>query len=232
MTVPGNRARGAIRVTGWLLVASAVMVLAFLAVGPHVFGYRTMTVRTASMRPTMPPGSVAMIVETPVERIVVGDVITFRDESGETVTHRIVASVITGREPVVQTQGDANNAADTDLLTLRGSVWRVRAVVPYLGFAIAWARSTGVADIALTWGPWLVALVLVVDVWRPRRAEVRPGGGGDTSAARPAGVPSPAGGLSPVSAVRIAATVAAMGWVAVDARRRDRRRPHHVLGRG
>ena len=46
------------RVLPWLvrgLVVTAVVAFGFLAIGPHVFGYRTMTMLTGSMAPEFDP---------------------------------------------------------------------------------------------------------------------------------------------------------------------------------
>src|SRR6478609_11154831 len=54
-------------VAPWLvrgLIGLAVVTFAFLAVGPHVLGYRTMTMLTGSMAPQINPGDV--VVSTPV----------------------------------------------------------------------------------------------------------------------------------------------------------------------
>ena len=47
-----------------------------------------------------------------------------------------------GAHPLVRTKGDANNVADPWTARLHGRVvWRVRGVVPKLGWAVFWFRS-------------------------------------------------------------------------------------------
>src|SRR5687768_17830127 len=60
----GDARRFAARVLPWLvrgIVAVAVVSFAGLAVGPHVLGYRTMTMLTASMPPAIDPGDVTIV---------------------------------------------------------------------------------------------------------------------------------------------------------------------------
>src|SRR3954452_7936369 len=48
----------------WLVrgvLGMAVLAFAFLAVGPHVVGYRTMTMLTGSMAPEINPGDVTVV---------------------------------------------------------------------------------------------------------------------------------------------------------------------------
>lgn len=199
--------------TGWLLVACSLIATALLAVGPHLAGYRTLTVWTASMRPSMPPGSIAVVVPTAVEHIAVGDVISFTAPGGARTTHRIVASVAPGVAPVVQTQGDANAAPDRELVTLPPTVWRVRAVVPWLGFVVAAVHDAGLAEPAVRFGPWLAVLPILVGLWRPRRGRAVPPA---TDATLP-GPPVPA--IGPMGAARLAGAAALVAGAAIARRR-------------
>lgn len=144
-------------------VVASVLVFAFLVVGPHTGRYRTLTVLTASMRPTIPPGSVIVVRPTPVEDLRVGDIVTYSAPLPDhrLVTHRVVKVV---RPGVVQTRGDANNTPDPWLAELKGAtIWKVQGQVPGLGYLIETLRSP-VAH-ALT-----VVLTLVIGVAAGLRA--------------------------------------------------------------
>lgn len=73
---------------------------------PMVFGTGCALVLTGSMEPTITPGSLIVICEK--DDYEIGDVITYMNESGMSITHRLVA--ISGDNYIVQ--GDANNIAD------------------------------------------------------------------------------------------------------------------------
>lgn len=129
------------RWVGRAAVAVAVIVFALLVIGPHTGRYRTLTVLTASMRPTYPPGSVVVVMPTPVSQVRRGDVITYAIpvDDHHIVTHRVVEVV---RPGVVKTKGDANSTADPWVAQLQGSTaWKVRTAVPGLGYLIQALRG-------------------------------------------------------------------------------------------
>ena len=158
-----------------VLMVVAVLAFAGLAVGPHVFGYRTMTMLTGSMAPQINPGDVAVATPVPVDDIAVGMVVSYHIpvDDHHVVTHRVVA-VQHGKDGsvTIQTKGDANNAIDPWKATLQGdTVYRVRAVIPDLGRVIE-ALRTPVVTTALVYGaPTILAGWLLVAIWRPNRRE-------------------------------------------------------------
>src|SRR5438046_3063495 len=96
-TAAGSPARtGAAHVVRWVvrgIVALAVLAFAGLAVGPHVFGYRTLTMLTGSMAPAIDPGDVAVVTPLAVSEVTKGMVITYHIpvEDHRLVTHRVVS---------------------------------------------------------------------------------------------------------------------------------------------
>jgi signal peptidase I len=174
----GRTRRFTARVLPWVvrgIVAVAVVAFAGLAVGPHVLGYRTMTMLTASMSPSIDPGDVAVVTPLAVTDVTEGMVITYHVPIGDKqlVTHRVV-SVEHGPDGsvTVQTKGDANEAADPWLAVLQGdTAYQVRAVIPEIGHVIH-ALRTPVVSHALVYGATaLVAGWLILAVWRPTTRE-------------------------------------------------------------
>jgi signal peptidase I len=157
------------------IVVVAVVSFAGLAVGPHVLGYRTMTMLTASMSPVIDPGDVTIVTPLAVTDVTAGMVITYHIPIGERqlVTHRVV-SVEHGTDGsvTVQTKGDNNDAIDPWTATLQGdTAYQVRAVLPEIGHAIH-ALRTPLVTTALVYGaPALVAGWLILSIWRPRKQE-------------------------------------------------------------
>ena len=76
-------------------------------------GYTYLEVVSGSMEPTIKIGDL-ILINTNIDNYDyhVDDIITFRDEAGSLVTHRIIKV----EENTVVTQGDANNAIDGDIL--------------------------------------------------------------------------------------------------------------------
>src|SRR3954466_1901584 len=127
------------------LVVVAALAFAVLAVGPHVFGYRTMTMLTGSMSPQIDPGDVVITTPLDVQDVTEGMIISYHIpiDDHRVVTHRVV-SVDHGADGAVtvQTKGDANTAEDPWQATLQGdTAYQVRAVVPEIGHAIQWLRE-------------------------------------------------------------------------------------------
>lgn len=154
------------------IVAVAVVAFAGLAVGPHVLGYRTMTMLTASMSPAIDPGDVTIVTPLAVTDVTEGMVITYHIPIGERqlVTHRVV-SVERGTDGsvTVQTKGDANESIDPWKATLAGdTAYEVRAVVPEIGHVIHALRTPAVATALVYGAPALVAGWLLLSIWRPR----------------------------------------------------------------
>jgi signal peptidase len=183
-TAPGTSARHAAgiarsvlaRLGPWVvrgIVAVAIVTFAGLAIGPHVFGYRTMTMLTGSMAPQINPGDVVVTTPIDVAEVTTGMAITYHIpvEDHHLITHRVV-SVEHGPDGTVtvQTKGDANQAVDPWKATLSGdTAYRVRAVVPMLGHAIEWLRTPIVAVLLKYGATALVAGWLLMAIWAPAK---------------------------------------------------------------
>lgn len=160
------------------MLVSSVAFLLFVGIGPHVFGYRVVTVLTGSMRPTANPGDLVVDVPAPLSSVRVGDVITFEAPTPEhqVVTHRVIEVVTSGESPTVRTQGDANDAADPWTATLSGtSAWKVRTVVPKLGTVIRFLRAGHVQAATTRLVPLLLAVFWLFVIWSaPSKPEYKP----------------------------------------------------------
>jgi signal peptidase len=159
------------------IVVVSVVAFAGLAVGPHVLGYRTMTMLTASMSPSIDPGDVTVVTPLAVSDVTEGMVITYHIPIGERqlVTHRVV-SVEHGTDGsvTVQTKGDNNESVDPWSATLEGdTAYQVRAVIPEIGHVIHALRTPAVATALVYGAPALVAGWLLLAIWRPRKEEDR-----------------------------------------------------------
>src|SRR3954452_14875481 len=125
-TAAGTWRRAAAGVSRWavrLVLVIAVAVFALLAVGPHLLGYRTMTMLTGSMTGTIDGSDVTVVTALPVEDVEPGMVITYHIpiDDHHVVTHRVVSATHNADGTVtVQTKGDANDAADPWQAVLQG----------------------------------------------------------------------------------------------------------------
>ena len=166
------------RMLPWMvrgLVATAVVAFGFLALGPHVFGYRTMTMLTASMAPEIEPGDITVVTPLSVEDVTAGMVIAYHIpiDDHRVVTHRVIA-VERGLDGsvTVQTKGDANEAVDPWKATLQGdTAWQVDAVVPEVGHVIQALRTPVVSQVLRYGAVALLAGWLLLGIWRPTPAD-------------------------------------------------------------
>jgi signal peptidase I len=166
------------RVAPWLvrgIMGLAVLAFLVLAVGPHLLGYRTLTMLTASMSPEIDPGDVTIVTPIAISEVTEGMVITYHRpiEDHSLVTHRVI-SVETAPDGSVsvQTKGDANAAADPWTATLAGdTAYQVRGVVPGLGHVIQALRAPVVTQALLYGAPALLVGWLLLTIWRPARVE-------------------------------------------------------------
>lgn len=154
-----------------LVVLVAIVALGALAVGPHSAKYRTLTMLTASMRPSFPPGSIVVVTPAPTSSLRAGDVITFHapTPARPVMTHRVVSVDRSAGIPKVVTKGDANAGNDPwgEFLIEGDTVWKARGAVPLAGHALATLRDPRV-QLALTRViPGVLLLWLLVAVWRP-----------------------------------------------------------------
>jgi signal peptidase I len=175
----GATARRFLRhVAGWLvrgLMGLALLAFAVLAVGPHVLGYRTLTMLSGSMSPMIDPGDVTVVTPIATSEVTTGMVITYHVPVGDhaLVTHRVI-KVDRGADGAVtvQTKGDANPAPDPWKATLQGdTAYQVRAVIPAIGHAIRVLRTPVVAQVLLYGAPALLAGWVLLSIWRPTPEE-------------------------------------------------------------
>lgn len=114
------------RIAAVALLVGAAVLTAVLAVPGVVGADGSYVVLSGSMEPELSPGDVVVVRSVPPERIQEGDAITFRDEEGDRITHRVVEKRTTEDGVVYRTKGDANDYPDPELVShsqVLGSVW-------------------------------------------------------------------------------------------------------------
>ena len=105
------------------------------------------------MEPAFGRGDAVLVERVALSEVRVGDVIAYHIPVGDRrlTTHRVVAVVERGPEPVVRTKGDANAIADPWDARLTGDgLWRVEATVPTVGHAYVLGASPA-ARTSLLW---------------------------------------------------------------------------------
>lgn len=92
-----------------LIVSLIILINLFSLFNISLFGYRTFKIASGSMRPKYNIND--LIIVKKKNEYNVGDVVTFKNNSGEYVTHRIIE--INKKE--FTAKGDYNNAIDTEV---------------------------------------------------------------------------------------------------------------------
>ena len=169
-------ARRIARVVSTLVVAAGLLFGALLVL-PAALGWQRYVITSGSMTGTYDRGSLVLDEVVPVSELREGDVITYRPPAGAgpagLVTHRI-AEITTdklGRRSF-RTKGDANEAADPWTFMLpKGEQARVRAGVPYVGFALAALGRRELRMLIVGLPAGLIALMSLIGLWREAGVE-------------------------------------------------------------
>lgn len=154
------------------LFALIGLLLAAVAI-PRLGGGTTYTIKTGSMTPGLPPGTLIVVRPVDPADIGIGAVITYQLHSGDptVVTHRVVGVTRIDGEPAFQTRGDANNAPDSEWVRgvqVKGKFWYR---VPYAGRigTFVTGSSRGIATYVLAGALFAYAAAMYVGAGRARR---------------------------------------------------------------
>ena len=117
-----------------MTVALLVAGIGLLATVGHNGPMKVLVVQTGSMEPTIPVGS--LVITRTASDYQTGDVITYK-QGGNFVTHRIAGVTSAG----YQTKGDANNAADGNLVTKPAIAGKLLVSLPHVGKFIQFVKT-------------------------------------------------------------------------------------------
>jgi len=161
------------RIGSWLLVAAVTLVvLALLAVtvGPRFLPYQALVVRSGSMAPTIPTGSIVFYRQIAAGDVKVGDVIVFSKpgDPNERVTHRVYEIAKDATGPYFLTKGDANGAPDDWHVPAVGKGWVEAFHVPVAGYVLYDLQSTLGRLLLLIIPAALLGLITLYEIWRDR----------------------------------------------------------------
>ena len=121
--------RAAVAVAGAAVLGALVVVLVL----PRLVHGAALTVRSGSMTPALSIGDLVVVRPVDASALHVGDIATYREQSGGLVTHRIVAVDGEGASRTYTFRGDANASADPEPVPADAVQGRVWFAVPYLG---------------------------------------------------------------------------------------------------
>lgn len=155
-----------------VLIFLAVTVIATKASGgePEVLGYQLKTVLSGSMEPEFKTGSI-IVVEPggDMTGFQSGDVITFVEEDGKLITHRVIEVVNSGEHVMYRTKGDNNASPDSSLVLSDNVVAQYTGfTIPYLGYVVSFAQSQNGAFLLLIPG-FILIVYAGFTIWQAVR---------------------------------------------------------------
>ncbi|MFJ6094913.1 signal peptidase I [Williamsia muralis] len=143
-------------VAGLMCIIAAVLAL--------TLGIRPLIVRSGSMEPAMPVGSLVLAKEVDASALDSGDIVSVKRADGSLLTHRLVAiDSLTQGTATFRMKGDAN-ASEDPAPYVTSSADRVFFTIPAAGYAVSWLGTPP------AWG--LIALTsagLLFLAFRPQR---------------------------------------------------------------
>jgi signal peptidase len=158
------RAWGRIASTALLLVAAMLLVAVLVAAAN---GLRIRVEQTGSMAPSLKPGDLVIVRQTPIGQVRVGDVIGVRTNLGQVIVHRVRRLDGMPGAINVTTKGDANPTSEQWTIRRSDQVALVRGKVPAVGTAVDAVRGPFVAFAVLIAG-LLLALAQLRTIWSRR----------------------------------------------------------------
>ena len=155
-----------------VLAVAGVVVFGLLAItiGPRFLPYQALVVRSGSMSPTIPTGSVVFYHRVSADHVKVGQVIVFSrpGQPAERVTHRVfrIANGQAGRYFI--TKGDANGAPDDWRVPAVGTGWVASFHIPVVGYVLADLQSTTARLLLLLIPALALAVITLYEIYRDR----------------------------------------------------------------
>ena len=148
------------------IIVIAVAVVAFFISGIRLFGFQVYGVLSGSMEPSYPVGSLVYVKQVDPAELKIRDVITYNVNRNTIVTHRIIEIVPDENNPNTvryRTKGDANENADTSLVSAGSIIGKVAFCIPYLGDIASYIQSPPGLYVAIGFGILLIVIVIMTD---------------------------------------------------------------------
>jgi signal peptidase I len=128
-----------------LLIFMLFIVISSKAAGgePQVFGYQLKTVLSGSMEPGIKTGSIISVkIAGETDKFKKDDVITFKKDEKDLITHRIVEVIKTGDQVMYRTKGDNNKTEDMEPVLSQNVVAEYKGfTIPFVGYFMNFAQS-------------------------------------------------------------------------------------------
>ncbi len=146
------------------VLVSLIVILAVLLWGFKLLGMEVLVVQSGSMEPAYHVGSLVYVKNVDASELEVGDVITFDLGGGVRGTHRIIEVVEENDALAFRTKGDANEAADNNLVLPEDIIGKVKFTIPYLGFVITYIQQPPGTYVMVCVVAFILLLTILPDI--------------------------------------------------------------------
>ncbi len=151
------------------VLVAAVAIMAVLLAGGRLVGLQAFAVRSGSMEPEYPVGSLIYVQRTDRSGINPGDPITFMLNEHTAATHRVVEIIQQDGGICYRTKGDANTSADIEPVQEENVIGKPVFMVPYLGYAASYIQTPSGRLCSCAGGAILLILIFVPELFTDRR---------------------------------------------------------------
>ena len=138
---------------------------------PFTGAVQTFTVRSGSMEPAIPTGS--LIFVRPTEVYTLGDIVTIETDDGKSVTHRIIETIQTDMGIAFRTKGDNNEDPDPVEVMPVDIIGKTYLTLPYIGYPVAYAQTRTGFLVLIIFPAVLIVLGELVSIVREARRLLR-----------------------------------------------------------
>ncbi|WP_105619238.1 signal peptidase I [Vallitalea okinawensis] len=107
----------------------------------YILGVSLINVTTGGMEPVIHQGDLIIINNRHINKVDIGDIVIYRPNEDELVTHRIVSKKIVDGKIIFQLQGDANNFPDLEWVPQEDILGIYQLRLHKLAYIIEYLRS-------------------------------------------------------------------------------------------
>ncbi len=157
------------RIRKWIIgiMMVVLILLAAALTGVRLLGLHPYAVLSGSMEPTYHAGSLIYVKMVDDKQLHVDDPITYMVMQDTVVTHRIVEVIPDPEDPDIlryRTKGDANSAADGNMVHCQNVIGRPVFSIPFLGYVSDYIQNPPGKYAAIGVSVLLILLVFLPDL--------------------------------------------------------------------
>lgn len=157
------------------IIFTLIIGIVLVALVTNYMGYKTYIVRSGSMEPAIHTAAVAIVNENKsFYDIEIGDIVAFKLQTGELVTHRTIEETKIDGITYFMTKGDNNDMADGFTVNIQNYYGETIYSIPGLGYFMDWFMSPQGRIVAIGLGIGLILLYVLMQEEEEKEAILVP----------------------------------------------------------